>query len=100
MCDTSLHTRLFTLKILRSVVVPKLVKTSILGFGWGREVGLKSSSRFYRQAFVAGPHQLQCHELTHRCRPELIKYVLSSLLLVYCVRCCKFCTHKTRERVY
>lgn len=71
--DTSLHTLLFTLKILGSIVVPKLVKTSILGFRWGRvtdhiydrAVGLKSSSRFYRQAVVAGPHQLQCHELTH-----------------------------------
>lgn len=58
MSDTSLHTLLFTLKILSSVVVPKLVKTWILGFRKGREVGLKSSSRFYRQAVVARPHPL------------------------------------------
>jgi len=58
MSDTSLHTLLFTLKILCSVVVPKLVKTWFLGFTTGREVGLKSSSRFYRQAIVAGPHSL------------------------------------------
>jgi len=71
MSDTSLHTLLFTLKILGSIVVPKLAKTSILGFRWGRvtdhiydrAVGLKSSSCFYRQAVVAGPHQLQCYEL-------------------------------------